>query len=115
MELIDQIQAKNKLDKELIEDTMGQMFTVLFNVPNNISSTRLSFKYDLVQDYIGIVQKMLSSGFVRSNEKKIQLIDFIDRLNTQSEVIEFLQSDKSKADLKKAAKRLGDKAQSSFS
>lgn len=111
---IDKIKEDNKINKDLIETTMEQMFHSIFDVSDKISAKKLSIKEELIEDYLRLTQKMLTAGFLKSDKEKIRVMDLVDRLNTQIELIEIIKSHKSESHLTDAAKRLYKRAQSSF-
>ena len=47
-------------------------------------------------------------------KNKLELINFLDKLNTQKELLELAKGQTNITDIRKAAKRLGKKSQSAF-
>jgi len=114
MEILDKIKDDNELNKKSIEDTMEQMFYLMFNIPEKSNKQKLSFKEDIINDYIKIIEKFLVSNFIESDILKVKLIDFVNRLNTQKEILEVITNKRSQSDLEAIAFRLGERAQSAF-
>jgi hypothetical protein len=74
----------------------------------------LSKKEELIISYSSFLNKLLELKFVESKKSKLELIDFLDKLNLQRELIEIAQGQLTFSDVNKNAKRLGKKSQSAF-
>jgi hypothetical protein len=74
----------------------------------------LSKKEELIISYSSFLNKFLELKFVESKKSKLELIDFLDKLNLQRELLEIAQGQLTFSDVNKNAKRLGKKSQSAF-
>lgn len=74
----------------------------------------LSKKEELIISYSSFLNKLLELKFVESKKSKLELIDFLDKLNLQRELLEIAQGQLTFSDVNKNAKRLGKKSQSAF-
>ena len=74
----------------------------------------LSKKEELIISYSTFLNKLLELKFVESKKSKLELIDFLDKLNLQRELLEIAQGQLTFSDVNKNAKRLGKKSQSAF-
>ncbi len=71
-------------------------------------------KEELLTFFSAFLQKYLEIEFFKSSAEKLQLINFIDKLQLQRELLELEKGQNKLSDIKLAAKKLGRKSQSAF-
>jgi hypothetical protein len=74
----------------------------------------ISYKEDMLDSLAALLTKILINDSGISREAKLNVIDLLDKINTQKEVLAMLKSKASPEDLLIASKRLSQKSQSAF-
>jgi hypothetical protein len=110
---ITQVNKIKYSDFKLAMKILFQSFTV--QAESHAEALHLETKEQFVMDFQVLMEKYLQSPYASSKKYKLAIIDFIDQLNSQREVLELMKSGMTLDDMKLAAKRIGDKSQSTFS
>jgi hypothetical protein len=74
----------------------------------------ISYKEDMLESISALLTKILANDTGMSTEAKLNLINLLDKINTQKEILEIIRSKVSAEDLLIASERLGKKSQSAF-
>ena len=74
----------------------------------------ITYKEDMLDSLAALLRKMLVGGSHISKDTKLNLIDLLDKVNTQKELLEIIKSKVSPEDLLIASQRLSKKSQSAF-
>jgi|ERR1700733_6914522 hypothetical protein len=74
----------------------------------------ISYKEDMLDSIGALLTKILVNDSGMSREAKLNVINLLDKINTQKEVLELIRSRVSAEDLLIASERLSKKSQSAF-
>ena len=113
--------AKNKkMEEKIFQKDITEVYRIIISSfyedlrkrktnPKAVVSERLIDKYKL------FLVALLENDLLRDKKDKLEIIKFIDKLNSQKEALEIKSGKKSFEELSAASKRLGRKSQSAFS
>jgi len=108
-----EIENHNKID----ENEFSQMTRIMFNSiilhPAANDKSLLEKKSLLLTEFSDLLNKMIQFK-VTDRNKKVELIDFIEKLNLQKDLIDLQKGLINMEDAKQVADNLGKKAQTSF-
>jgi len=109
-----EMESFNKIDKNDFNN-IAQMLLKSFLIENHYKNNEvIDRKEELLISFSSFLEKYLELQFFNSADDKLQLINFIDKLQLQRELLELEKGQNKPSDLKLAAKRLGRKSQSAF-
>lgn len=74
----------------------------------------ISYKGDMLDSLGALLTKILMNDTGISRNAKLNVVDLLDKINTQKEILEMIKSKVSPEDLLIASKRLSKKSQSAF-
>lgn len=114
MTTLEKIEQKNNIE----EQEFGKMSKLLFQsfiiTKKYKSFTFLGKKEELINYFTEFLEKFLDLQLVTSKRDKLELINFIDKMNVQKELLELKKNQITPAEIQLAGKRLGKKSQSAF-
>jgi hypothetical protein len=109
-----EIERKNKLEEKDFEG-INEIFFKSFMINRNYKKTSsLEKKEELLSTFTAFLEKYLKFDMVTSKQSKLNLVNFIDKLNLQRELLETEKGNINLSELEIASKRFGKKAQSAF-
>ena len=111
LENIDHINAIEEADLTKISSVL---FESLFIENKYMDTLIVDYKEDMVNDVANLLKKMLLQNAEMSVESKLNIINLLDKLNTQKEHLELIKSKISISDIQQASERLSKKSQSAF-
>ena len=114
MTAIQEIRNLNQINQEEI-DNISKILLDSFVIKGVYKSNSLLAKKELLLNaFSDLIEKYIELDFAKSKETKLQLINFMDKLNMQKEFLELSKGETKISDIKLAAQRLGRKSQSAF-
>lgn len=113
MSTIEEIENYNKIDENEV-NTISRKILGSFLTQGSLNHTTIVKQEILLDDFMALLGKYLQLDFYDSSQDKIELINFIDKLNIQKELLELKKGQTNLADIEAAGERLGKKAQSAF-
>ncbi len=115
MSILAQLEQKNKIEEQDF-DKVSKLVFQSFTLNNKRKSlSNLHKKEDLIDSYTHFLKQYLELEFLSSKDDKLELINFIDKMNTQKELLALMRDETSLEKIKADANRLGNKSQSAFS
>ena len=115
MTAVKQLEHLNAIDEGEFEHISRIVFDTLRIKRNAISHAQVEKKGLLITIYSSFLEKYLELQLTNSRQDRLEMINFIDKLNMQKELLELKKGETKIADIRVAAQRLGKKAQSAFS
>lgn len=115
MVTVDNIREMNAIEEEDFVRMTNILYESLLNKRLYKKQFVIEYKENIVESLIDLLKKMLSGGSSMSKQKRLSIINTLDKLKTQKEYFELMRSGVSVDDIQQASKRLGKKTQSSFS
>ncbi len=94
--------------------TFSDVFFPSFLQVKNISENRIADREEEIRQLYGLLEKRLFDPSL-SRKQKIDLMDYIEKLQLTLELLEVKRNPSKLQEIKKAAKHLGKKMQSGFS
>lgn len=114
MNAIERIKKYNSIE-ETEFDSMSKLMFHSFQINKNYKSENyIVKKEELITSFTQFLEKYLELDFLNSNKEKLEIINFIDKMNMQKELLELQKGDINISDIQIAANRLGKKSQSAF-
>lgn len=114
MTAIQKIEELNKIDQNEFDNLIKIVFES-FRINRQYKSISfLSKKEELIDYFSTFIEKYLELQFIKNKDQKLELINFIDKLNMQRELLELAKVKTNITDITVAANRLGKKSQSAF-
>lgn len=114
MTTIQKIEELNKIDQNELSSLTKIIYESIILRRKYKSAAVLDKKEELLDNFSSLIEKYLELNFIKDKEKKLELIDFIDKLNMQRELLELAKGEIDEKTLKIASGRLGRKSQSAF-
>ncbi len=114
MTAIQEIKDKNRIEKHDIDTLSNIVFDSILVKGDYKTTAQLDKKEKLIDAFAAFVEQLVELRLTSSKENKLELINFIDKLNMQRELLELEKGEISISDIQTAANRLGRKAQSAF-
>jgi hypothetical protein len=108
-----EIESNNKIDENEFSQMTHIMFHSLILHPAVTDKSLLEKKSLLLTEFTDFLNKMIRFK-VTDRNKKVELIDFIEKLNLQRDLIDLQKGLINMEDAKRTADNLGRKAQTSF-
>ena len=114
MEVIEKLEQQNTIE-EWEFDQMSKIVFQSFLIHRNYKSHNLlDKKEELISYFTQFLEKYLELQFLSSKKEKLELINFIDKMNMQKELLELQRNETDLVQIKLAGKSLGRKSQSAF-
>jgi hypothetical protein len=114
MNAIEKITKRNSIDETEFESMSKLMFQSFQINKQYKSESYLTKKEELINSFTQFLEKYLELHFLNSKKEKLEIINFIDKMNMQKELLELQRGDIKISDIQIAANRLGKKSQSAF-
>lgn len=114
MTVLQEIKSLNKINQKEFETVSRIVSESLMIIGKNENHSQIAQKEELIRIFSSFLEKYLEMQFVNSNENKLYLINFIDKLNMQKELLELIRGETKISGIKSASQRLGRKSQSAF-
>lgn len=112
--VIDKLEQENKIEEQDF-DNVARLVFHSFQINRNYRSHNfIEKKEELLNHFSQFLEKYLELQFLSSKKDKLDLINFIDKMNMQKELLELQKGETNISQIKKAAQRLGKKSQSAF-
>ena len=105
---------ENQLEKQDFDKVVKLVFESFLLKREYKSQNFLNKKEELMTNFTQFLEKYLELKFLNSKEDKLELIEFIDKMNVQKELVELKRKETSFSEIEKAGKSLGRKSQSAF-
>ena len=114
MKTLEKIKHLNVVEKEDIT-LMSYLLYESISIKRAYKSEHIvDSKEEILNIFTSLFEKVLTERSLLSKKDKINVIHFIDKLNTQKENLEIIKGNILTKDIKAASKRLGKKSQSAF-
>lgn len=114
MTAIQEIRDKNKIEKQDFDTLSNIVFDSILIKGSYKTAIQLEKKEKLIDAFSSFIEQLVELRLASSKQNKLELINFIDKLNMQKELLELEKGETKMDDIQTAANRLGKKAQSSF-
>lgn len=116
MTAIDTLVKENKLDlRDFDRVTKLVYHSCVIDESNEDDSNQILVKKEELLSHFGqFLEKYLELEFLSSKKEKLELINFIDKINLQKELLELLKNESHFSQIQKAGQKLGKKSQSAF-
>ncbi len=113
--VLDRLEKENKIEMHEF-DNVARLVFHSFQIHRNYRSHNFIEKKEELLNHFGqFLEKFLELQFLSSKKDKLELINFIDKMNMQKELLELQKGETNISQIRKAAQRLGAKSQSAFS
>lgn len=112
MSTIKELQNLNQINKEDTNSIFEIVHKAIFINREYKSDSFVNKKSDFIYDFTEFLEGFLEKRFFKDKNDKLHIMNFIDKLNTQKEILELQKENIS--ELKKASIRLNKKSQSAF-
>ncbi len=114
MTAIKEIEKNNQIDQQEFDNISKMLLESFLLKSDEKGASFIQKKGELLEHFTMFLEKYLKLHFFNSSRDKLQLINFIDKLNLQRELLELKKGKTKLSDIKLAGQRLGRKAQSAF-
>jgi hypothetical protein len=115
MTVIEKIEKQNNIEEQEFDHIMSKLVFQSFLVNKSYKSHNfLDKKEELIIHFTQFLEKYLNLQFISSKKDKLDLINFIDKMNMQRELLELQRNETDISQIQLAGKRLGKKSQSAF-
>ncbi|MBS1532785.1 MAG: hypothetical protein JSU01_20955 [Bacteroidetes bacterium] len=114
MTTVEKIEDLNQIGQEEFYNVVKMLYNSFLINRKYSSSSYVIKKEKLIDSFSLFLEQYLELQFVSSKQSKLDLINFIDKLNMQKELLEIASGEANMNDIKIAAQRLGKKSQSAF-
>jgi hypothetical protein len=114
MTTLQKIENLNKIDQQEFDHITKILLESFLIKRSYTSNSFLSKKEELLDKFSAFLETYLELHFTNSKLTKLELINFIDKINMQKELLEMAKGDLKISDIKLAGSRLGKKSQSAF-
>jgi len=114
MTAIQEIKDSNKLERHDFDNLSNIVFDSISVKGSYKTTSQLEKKEKLIDAFASFIEQLVELRLTPSKQNKLELINFIDKLNIQKELLELEKGEIAIADIQTAANRLGKKAQSAF-
>jgi len=108
------IKEKNQFDETEFTNFSHFLYD-FFLIKKGLEKESVNTKVEILNKFLSLLNDLLYSYSFEQKKGKLELINLINKLNTQKEIFEFLQSKSNINDIKIAGKHLGKKSQTVFS
>ena len=115
--VLDKLEKENRIDQQDFDRVAKLVYhSFLINIETNYKSNIiLDKKEELLVSFSQFLEKYLELQFLNSKKDKLELINFIDKMNMQKELLELQKNETNISQIQEAGQRLGKKSQSAFS
>ena len=112
--VLDKLEQQNTIDEQDF-DKMSKLVFHSFLINRSYKShSFLDKKDELLNYFTQFLEKYLELQFLSSKKDKLELINFIDKMNMQRELLELQRNETDMTQIKTAGQQLGRKSQSAF-
>ncbi len=115
MIVLDKLEQQNNIEEQEFERMSKLVFQSFLIRRDYKSDNLLTKKEELITHFTQFLEKYLELQFLSSKKDKLEFINFIDKMNTQKELLELQRNEIDMIQIKLAGKSLGMKSQSAFS
>jgi hypothetical protein len=112
--VLEKFEQQNTIEEQDFDKMFKLVFHSLLINRNYKSHNLLDKKEELIIYFTQFLEKYLELQFLSSKKDKLQLINFIDKMNMQKELLELQRNETDITQIKLAGQRLGRKSQSAF-
>lgn len=112
--IIENLEQKNTIDEQDLDKISKLVFHSFLINRNYKSHNFLDKKEELLIQFTQFLEKYLELQFLSSKKDKLELINFIDKMNMQKELLELQKNETNILNIKTAGQSLGRKSQSAF-
>jgi|GEM_PF-2231312 hypothetical protein len=110
----DNLDSINAIQEDDLSKINLLLFESLYINDIYINDSVVDFKENMIDSFAELLKKMLLQNIEISNDSKLNIINLLDKLNTQKENLEAIKLKTTISDLQQASKRLSKKSQSAF-
>lgn len=114
MTTIKELEKNNAIEKNEFDNITKMLLESFLIKSDDKSISFVIMKEALLEHFTMFLEKYLQLHFLTSSQDKLQLINFIDKLNMQRELLELEKGKINLSDIDLAGQRLGKKSQSAF-
>ena len=114
MTAIEKLERQNNIQEQEFDSIMSNVFQSFLIKKDYKSGTYLGKKEELLSYFTQFLEKYLELQFTNSKKDKLELINFIDKINMQRELLELQRNEIDISQIRIAGRRLGKKSQSAF-
>ena len=114
MTTLQAVKEYSQINDEELHEITKIMFDSFVIHGSYKSSSFVSKKEIMISLFTDLIEQYLKLNFSGSRDRKLQLINFISKLNMQKELLELASKEANLEDIQIAAERLGRKSQSAF-
>lgn len=112
---LSEIRTQNEIDEKEFGEMTKIMYGSFLIKKANKDKAILEKQTILISLFTEMLNKYLEFQMLSDKKRKIELINFIDKLNLQKELLELQKGITNIDNIKEAAQRFGRKSQSAFS
>lgn len=112
---IAEIRNQNEIQENEFEEMTKLMFDSFLIKKSRKDKSILDKQTYLISLFTDILKKYIELQMLSDRKRKLDVINFIDKLNLQKELLDLQKGVTKITDIKEAAQRFGGKSQSSFS
>ncbi len=114
MEMNEKLAGRNAIDRTGLDSIVRILCDSFLIKSNHKKISSIKKKEELIEDFSALLEKHLQFRFNTSPNDRLEMINFIDKLNQQRELLEIEKGKLTIDDVKRASERLSKKAQSGF-
>ena len=114
MTVLEKLEKQNTIEEQEFDRMSKFVFNSFLINRNYKSHNYLNKKEEMIISFTQFLEKYLELQFLSSKKDKLELINFIDKINMQKELVELQRNEISILQIRLAGKRLGKKSQSAF-
>ena len=114
MTAVEKLEKQNNIQEQEFDNVMSNVFKSFLIKGIYKSGTYLDKKEELLNYFTQFLEKYLELQFISSKKDKLDLINFIDKINMQRELLELKKNEIEISQIQIAGRRLGKKSQSAF-
>lgn len=112
---LSEIETKNEIDEKEFSEMTKLMYGSFLIERAKRDKSILEKQTVLISLFTQMLNKYLEFQMLNDKKKKLEFINFIDKLNLQKELLDLEKGITNIDDIKKTAQRFGTKPQSAFS
>jgi len=113
MTALEKYEVENKIDEKEFDHVMSNVFHSLTFHSSYTRVTLLDKKDEMLDQFAQLLETFIDLKFSTPKIQKLNIINFIDKVNMQRELLEVKRNEITVSQLRTASKRFGKKAQSS--
>jgi len=112
---LSEIETQNEIEEKEFSEMTKLMYGSFLIKKTKRDKAVLEKQTILISLFTQMLNKYLEFQMLSDKKKKLEFINFIDKLNLQKELLDLQKGITNIADIKETAQRFGRKAQSAFS